>query len=163
MDEAAKSPVAVRSDAVQRNREFQTVTLSSRGHSRFALCTTWSALTLHIPTYRCRQRRVRCSGFETGAPCDSCRSSLPSWSLESETSRRPDPSVPTVLPTGIRRKAICVIGQDSYPPSESARTVVFIAVLPPPPPPASSPHPFLSTTHGALDMSLLEEKLRTSG
>ncbi|BGP47925.1 hypothetical protein JCM10450v2_003791 [Rhodotorula kratochvilovae] len=57
------------------------------------------------------KRRVRCSGYETGAPCDSC----------------------------IRRNAECVIGDDTYAPDAPAQTTIFIPILPPPAAPCASP------------------------
>ncbi|GAA5981809.1 hypothetical protein JCM10908_004616 [Rhodotorula pacifica] len=72
------------------------------------------------------------------------------------------PLVP-YIPTGIRRKTVCVIGQDWYPPSANKQTVVFIAVLPPPPPPSSSPLPASAPAVAQLDMSVLEKKLNDSG
>ncbi|BGP55313.1 hypothetical protein JCM8202_000608 [Rhodotorula sphaerocarpa] len=82
----------------------------------------------------CRQRRVRCSGFETGAPCDSC----------------------------IRRQAYCTFGCDSYAPTAPERTVIFIAILPPPAGPSSTPL-VPDQPCAPLDIDALSVKLSDSG
>ncbi|GAA5916302.1 hypothetical protein JCM8208_007388 [Rhodotorula glutinis] len=79
----------------------------------------------------CRRRRVRCSGFETGAPCLSC----------------------------IRRNERCVIGDDTYTP-DTPPTTVFAPILPPPPAPCASPSS-CSTAPPLLDLDAIDSALAT--
>lgn len=76
---------------------------------------------------------MRCSGFETGAPCQSC-ASRPLNSLASLFST--DESL--LLHAGIRRNEYCVVGDDTYTPDQTP-TTIFIPILPPPPAPCTSP------------------------
>ncbi|GAA6002124.1 Zn(II)2Cys6 transcription factor domain-containing protein [Rhodotorula paludigena] len=71
----------------------------------------WKRRNNPVACDMCRKRRVRCSGFETGAPCDACS----------------------------RRGTDCVVGDDTYSPTAPTQTTIFTSVLPPPAVPCTSP------------------------
>ncbi|GAA5905890.1 hypothetical protein JCM5296_004346 [Sporobolomyces johnsonii] len=83
----------------------------------------------------CRKRRVRCSCFETGAPCDSC----------------------------IRRQVPCIIGDDEYAFDAKEPTKLFVPILPPPGVPCPTPVQFDEEVSSlALDLDALCVSLNES-
>ncbi|GAA6048936.1 hypothetical protein NBRC10513_003155 [Rhodotorula toruloides] len=81
----------------------------------------------------CRRRRVRCSAFETGAPCEAC----------------------------CRHETICTIGAVKYAHDASSPTQIYAPVLPPPAPPASTPS-LPPTSHLQLSLNVLNSALESS-
>ncbi|GAA5983202.1 hypothetical protein JCM11641_006847 [Rhodosporidiobolus odoratus] len=81
----------------------------------------------------CRKRRVRCSGFETGAPCHSCKS----------------------------RDSTCTVGDDSYRHDAPEQTTLFRAILPPPANPSFTP-PGTQASGRTFDLDDLRRALEAS-
>ncbi|BGP07876.1 hypothetical protein JCM10049v2_003720 [Rhodotorula toruloides] len=81
----------------------------------------------------CRRRRVRCSAFETGAPCEAC----------------------------CRHETTCTIGTVKYAHDARSPTQIYAPVLPPPAPPASTPS-HSPTSHVQLNLSVLNSALESS-
>ncbi|BGP15958.1 hypothetical protein JCM10213_004773 [Rhodosporidiobolus nylandii] len=105
------------------------------GCVRFLQKGAWRRKNGPVACAACRKRRVRCSGFETGAPCDSCQ----------------------------RRQIDCVVGEDTYPHDAEEQTQLFIPILPPPRPPYSSPSGDDAVAASPLDLTRLADALLTSG
>lgn len=82
----------------------------------------------------CKKKRIRCSVFESGAPCASCS----------------------------KHGQACTIGDDHYDSSSPHQTAVFIPVLPPPPAPCSTPTEGAAETF-KLDVEAVAERLKVSG
>ena len=116
-------------------------------------CVPPSSLFLSRNTrYRCRKRRVKCTVFEEGAPCSSCKS----LSLRLTF---PSLLIQLLLVTGRNRDASCIVGVDEYPPQTSEQTIIFQPILPPPRVPCSSPIPFASSP-SSLNLASLVKALK---
>ncbi|KPV75422.1 uncharacterized protein RHOBADRAFT_43927 [Rhodotorula graminis WP1] len=91
----------------------------------------WTRKNGPVACEPCRRRRVRCSSFETGAPCLAC----------------------------IRRNEDCSVGDDTYTP-DTPSTTIFVPILPPPPAPCTSPISS-SAAPPALDLDAVNTALES--